>query len=66
MHFYQGYRTMRAKIESLIGNLLHIEDLNVEKKTGYYYGIQFDALDNSQKQLLQSVFHYFGKQHRYS
>ncbi len=38
-----------------------------EKKAGYYhYGIQFDALDNSQKQLLQSVFNFFGKQHSYS
>lgn len=38
-----------------------------KKKTKYYYyGIQFDTLDNNQKQLLQSVFNFFGKQHSYS
>lgn len=38
-----------------------------EEKAGfYYYGINFNPLDNHQKHLLQSIFIFFGKQHSYS
>jgi methyl-accepting chemotaxis protein len=38
-----------------------------EERSGcYHYGVQFNTLNSRQKQLLQGIFTYFGKQHSYS
>jgi len=51
----------QEELLKLTGHIVREE----ERKGNYYYGIQFDALDNKQEPLLKSIFNFFGKQHSY-
>ncbi len=52
----------QEKILILSGRIVREE----EKRDDYFYGIQFEALDQSQEQLLQGVFNFFGKHHGFA